>query len=155
EADRIIGIKGEREIVERAQRILKDQNARVQDFLKKTMPALTRDWLVGTARFRPLQEKGRDLPAHASNELVHGDAGAYGATHGDGIIRFFVNVNPVEDRVWVTKGSFPELYRRYGARAGILPQNGDHGRAMDERLLDKLRTSVANAATALVPSAKF
>jgi hypothetical protein len=155
EADKIIGIKGEREIVERAQRILKAQNVRVQEFLKRTMPGLTRDWLVGTASFRPLQEKGRDLPAHASNELVHVDAGAYGATHGDGIIRFFVNVNPVEDRVWVTKGAFPELYRRYGGEAGILPGKDANGGAMEEGALDRLRTSMANGLSALVPSAKF
>src|SRR5438105_7759428 len=69
EADRIVGIKGSKQVVERAQRILKEQNARIQAFLKKAIPALTKDWTVGTASFRPLQEKGRDLPAHASNEL--------------------------------------------------------------------------------------
>lgn len=155
EADRIIGIKGSREVVERAQRILKIQNVRVQGFLRRVIPELTRDWLVGTASFRPLQEKGRDLPAHASNELVHVDAGAYGATHGDGIIRFFVNVNPVEDRVWVTKGSFSELYRRYGGEAGILPPSGANGHAMEEGVLDRVRTSVTNGLSAIVPSAKF
>ena len=155
EADKIIGIKGERAIVERAQGILKAQNVRVQEFLKRVIPLLTRDWLVGTASFRPLQEKGRDLPAHASNELVHVDAGAYGATHGDGIIRFFVNVNPVEDRVWVTKGAFQELYRRFGGEAGILPDTAANGGAMEEGALDRLRTSVSHGLSALVPSAKF
>ncbi|MBI3858141.1 MAG: Kdo hydroxylase family protein [Planctomycetes bacterium] len=155
EVDKIIGIKGSREIVERAQRILKEHNGRVQDFLKKSMPSLVRNWMVGTASFRPLQEKGRDLPTHASNEIVHVDAGAYGATHGDGIIRFFVNVNPVEDRVWVTKGAFPDLYRRYGAEARVLPQNGANGSAMDEGMLDRLRTSLSSGLSALVPSAKF
>lgn len=155
EADKIIGIKGSSEVIQRTQRILKEHNARVQAFLKKTVPALTRDWMVGTASFRPLQEKGRDLSAHASNELVHVDAGAYGATHGDGIIRFFVNVNPVEDRVWVTKGAFPELYRRYGAAAGIVPQNGANGHAMEEGMMDRLRTSVMNGLSAIVPSARL
>jgi hypothetical protein len=155
EAGKIIGIKGSPEIISRAQRILNEHNGRVQAFLKRTMPALTKNWLVGTASFRPLQEKGRDLPAHASNELVHVDAGAYGATHGDGIIRFFVNVNPVEDRVWITKGAFSELYRRYGSRAGIAPENGANGHAMEEGLLDRARTSLANGLSAIVPSAKF
>jgi hypothetical protein len=155
EADKIIGIKGSREVIDRAQRILKESNVRVQAFLKKAIPALTKDWMVGTASFRPLQEKGRDLPAHASNELVHVDAGAYGATHGDGIIRFFVNANPTEDRVWVTKGAFPELYRRCGSQAGVTPANGANGLAMNESVLDRLRTSVSNGLSALVPSAKF
>ena len=155
EADKIIGIRGSKEVVDRAQRILKEQNARHQAFLKKAIPTLAKNWKVGTASFRPLQEKGRDLPAHASNERVHVDAGAYGATHGDGIIRFFINVNPVEDRVWVTKGAFPELYRRYGATAGVVPSTAASGRAMDEGVFDRLRTSFSNACTALVPSAKF
>jgi hypothetical protein len=155
EADRIIGIKGGKAVVERAQRILKDQNARHQAFLRKAIPALAKDWKVGTASFRPLQEKGRDLPAHASNELVHVDAGAYGATHGDGIIRFFINVNPAEDRVWVTKGAFPDLYQRYGEKAGVLPENGANGHAMEEGVLDRLRTSFSRVCSAIVPSAKF
>ena len=149
EAGKIIGIKGEASVIERTQRILKEHNGRVQAFLTRMMPTLTRQWIVGTASFRPLQEKGRDLSAHASNELVHVDAGAYGATHGDGIIRFFVNVNPDEDRVWVTKGAFSELYRRYGAQAGVV------GHDMDEGPLDKLRTSVMNGLSAVVPPAKF
>jgi hypothetical protein len=153
EAGKIIGIKGSAEVIERTQSILKAHNNRVQAFLKRMMPTLTKEWLVGTASFRPLQERGRDLPAHASNELVHVDAGAYGATHGDGIIRFFVNVNPVEDRVWVTKGAFADLYRRFGADAGILPTNG--GSDMNEGLLDKLRTGLATGLAAVVPPAKF
>jgi hypothetical protein len=155
EAGKIIGIKGTPDVIARTQRILNEHNGRVQAFLKRMMPTLTKDWLVGTASFRPLQEKGRDLPAHASNELVHVDAGAYGATHGDGIIRFFVNVNPIEDRVWVTKGAFSELYRRFGTEAGIVPENGANGHAMDEGLLDRMRTSFAKGASAIVPSAKF
>lgn len=153
EAGKIIGIKGGPEIVERTARLLKEQNARVQDFLKKIIPGLTRDWTVGTASFRPLQEKGRNLSAHASNERVHVDAGAYGATHGDAILRFFVNVNPVEDRVWATKGSFPELYRRYGSEAGILPRNGDG--AMEEGWMDRIRSSFCGGLSAVVPAAKF
>ena len=155
EADKVIGIKGDRETVERTRRILKEQNARVQAFLQRVIPSLTRNWTVGTASFRPLQEKGRNLSAHASNELVHVDAGAYGATHGDGIIRFFVNVNPVEDRVWATKGAFTELYQRCGTEAGILPTDGPDSRAMEEGLLDRMRSSLCSGLSAVVPAAKF
>jgi hypothetical protein len=52
------------------------------------------------------------------------DAGAYGATDGDRILRFFVNVNPARDRVWATKGSFEDIIARYGARAGLLDDAG-------------------------------
>ena len=92
---------------------------RVRTLLEKAMPEFARGWTPGTTSFRPLQEKGRALAAHASNERVHVDAGAYGATHGDRILRFFVNVNPVEDRVWVSKGSFPQLFAEHGRAAGV------------------------------------
>ena len=59
-----------------------------------SIPALAENWQVGTSSFRPLQEQGRNLDSHASNERVHVDAGAYGATHGNRVFRFFVNVNP-------------------------------------------------------------
>ena len=68
---------------------------------------------------------------------MHVDAGAYGATHGDHILRFFVNVNPSEDRVWATKGAFPYLYDRYGAAAGIA---GAH--LLERGALDHLRTGL-------------
>lgn len=120
ESDKVYGIEGDQQEVERARRILSDHKKQVEAFLNKIAPHFTREWLVGTSTYRPLEEKGRNLSAHASNELVHVDAGAYGATHGDRVFRFFVNVNGEnKDRVWASKGPFHEIYRRYGAAAGI------------------------------------
>ena len=107
------------EVRERVNRILKKTSDDIAAFLSRAAPRLTERWTIGTCSFRPIQEQGRDLDAHASNELVHIDAGAYGATNGDRILRFFINVNPQEDRVWVTKGNFPELLRAHGERAGL------------------------------------
>jgi len=154
EVDRIIGIKGQREVIDRTQAILKAHSQRAQAFLGKAIPSLSKQWMVGTSSFRPMQERGRNLSAHASNELVHVDAGAYGATHGDRIIRFFVNVNPVEDRVWITKGAFPELYQRFGERAGVGRRNGNQA-YLQEGVLDRLRTAAVNTMAAVVPPAKL
>jgi hypothetical protein len=119
EADRLTGLRAPREVRSRAHAILRAHSARVRAFLERSMPEFTRGWQPGTSSFRPLEEEGRNLSAHASNELVHVDAGAYGATHGDRVLRFFVNVNPSRERVWVTKGTFAELYRRHARDAGI------------------------------------
>lgn len=154
EADRIFGVKAPPEMMERAHQVLKDHSRRVQDFLSRAAPALVRDWKVGTSSFRPMQEKGRNLSAHASNERVHIDAGAYGATHGDRIVRFFVNVNPSEDRVWITKGAFPDLYRKYGRIAGVVPENGD-GSHLEEGAMDRFRTAVFNTMAKILPPAKL
>lgn len=121
EANRVRGLEGTLEEIERASGILKKHHERVNVFLTSLMPNLSCNWTVGTSSFRPVQERGRDLKPHSSNELVHFDAGAYGATNGDRIFRFFVNVNPNEDRVWATKGTFPDVYARYGEAAGISP----------------------------------
>ena len=106
-----------------------------------TIPSLTRDWRLGTCSFRPIEERGRNLKPHASNELVHIDAGAYGATNGDRILRFFVSLNPARDRVWATKGAFPTLFDKYGAQAGIRPvQRGT--RSLRKGPLDHARTGL-------------
>jgi 3-deoxy-D-manno-oct-2-ulosonic acid (Kdo) hydroxylase len=118
-AGRLVGLNAPRDIVERTRNILRDHARRVREFLQSSMPAFTRGWRVGTSSYRPLEEQGRGLSAHASNELVHVDAGAYGATHGDRILRFFVNLNPQRERVWSSKGSFAELWQKHGAQAGV------------------------------------
>lgn len=124
DADRLTGLKGGAAARERTHRILKEHSGRVAAFLARAMPELVKGWTVGTSSFRPLQERGRNLSAHASNELVHVDAGAYGATHGDRILRFFINVNPTEERRWATRGAFEAVYRRWGAPAGVAPPPG-------------------------------
>ena len=143
EVDKITRLKGDKELISRATRILKEHNGRVQTFLKRAMPGLSRNWKVGTASFRPLEERGRNLSAHASNERVHVDAGAYGATHGDRVLRFFVNINPSAERVWVSKGPFAEVYRRYGRRAGI---DTDKPRTLVKGFLNSVYSGALRAA---------
>ena len=86
-ADRLAGVRAPAPVLARARGILKEHARRVRGFLEQAMPDFTRGWEPGTTSFRPLEEKGRALGAHASNELVHVDAGAYGATHGDRILQ--------------------------------------------------------------------
>lgn len=119
EADTVRGLQGNGDLANRVHEILTDHSRKVRGFLDRVIPSVTRDWTMGTCSFRPMEERGRNLKPHASNELVHFDAGAYGATNGDRILRIFVNINPSEDRVWATKGGFPELYRKYGEAAGV------------------------------------
>ena len=120
ESGKIRGLDSEdREVVNRVTQILLSVSDDIASYLQQMMPRLTRDWTVGTCSFRPIEEQGRNLSAHASNELIHVDAGAYGATNGDRILRFFINVNPDSDRVWASKGAFPELCRRYAGQAGL------------------------------------
>lgn len=141
ETDQVHGLDGSADLNALARRILTEHSTRLQAFLEQAMPILTRAWRVGTCSFRPIQEQGRDLKPHASNELVHIDAGAYGATNGDRILRFFVNINPDQDRVWVSKGAFPDLYSKYGDAAGITSATRS-SRSLRKGPLDHVRTGL-------------
>jgi hypothetical protein len=154
EEGRTRGLDGDdAEMVERVNRVLINISDDIAAFLGKVAPRLTDNWTVGTCSFRPMQEQGRNLSAHASNELIHVDAGAYGATHGDRILRFFINVNPVEDRVWATKGSFPELFAEHGERAELGYRNAGPG-FLSRGPLDHLRSGFINLAARGVPVLK-
>ncbi len=151
EAHRLAGIKADSGVAARTLEILESYSTRVLTLLRRLMPRFMASACLGTTSFRPMQEQGRNLSPHASNELVHVDAGAYGATHGDRILRFFTNVNPSEDRVWVTKGTFADLYQHHAKAAGIA------GRArvrVEEKWMDRAYTKLVRAASRWVPLAK-
>src|SRR5205814_10041251 len=140
EADKLTGLRAPREVRARTRAILRAHSARVRAFLERAMPEFTRGWQPGTSIFRPLEEEGRNLSAHASKELVHVDAGAYGATHGDRILRFFVNLNPSAARVWISRGTFAELFEKHGAEAGLAPG------ALDAALPERAYSGLLRAA---------
>lgn len=141
EADRVTGLDDHSEIAGLVYDALSNHRSRVTEFLQTVMPALSENLRAGTCSFRPLEEKGRNLKPHASNELVHIDAGAYGATNGDRILRFFVNVNPETDRIWKSKGAFPDLFEQYGREAGL---HGDLTPSLERGVLGRMRTSLLN-----------
>jgi len=122
EVDAVLGLKGDPDLKASITRILKGYSEQVQALLRRHTPALVPDWQVATCSFRPIQEQGRKLKPHASNELIHIDAGAYGATHGKRILRFFTNMHPTESRIWTSKGSFADLFPRFRAAAGMSPE---------------------------------
>jgi len=151
DADRVYGLSGDRAVADRTTRILKAHRDRVNAFLRRALSAFVPNWVEGTTSFRPLQEKGRNLSKHASNELLHIDAGAYGATHGARIFRFFTNINATEPRVWRVKGTFPDLLQEYGRAAGIV--NGG-GARLDEGVFDRLFSGFIRGVSAVVPMAR-
>ena len=137
EAGSVRGLDKNSPIADLVKTVLINHSDRVSAFLRDQLPGLFDNALVGTCSFRPMEEQGRNLKPHASNELIHIDAGAYGATNGDRILRFFVNVNPTTDRVWATRGAFPQLLKKYRDAAGL---EGVSPRALKKGPLGHLRT---------------
>ena len=153
QSDQVRGLRKGTSLQTLSRRVLKHHSSVVSDFLNQAMPDLFRDVRIGTSSFRPLEERGRKLKPHASNELIHVDAGAYGATNGDRILRFFVNVNPAVDRVWASKGSFRQLFEEYGEQAGLSGTGNDLGH-LDKSAMGKLRTLILKGLSHLgVPQA--
>ncbi len=153
EAGKVSGLEADEETTRRVTDTLRSHLDEVQAFLRRVTGDLIEDARVGTCSFQPIEEKGRNLKPHASNELVHVDAGAYGATNGDRILRFFVNVNPVRDRVWATKGSFEDMIERYGARAGLLDDAGRLQVNIEKRGGDRMVSALVAGLSHLNPLA--
>lgn len=135
---RLSGLKADAQTCRRTARALGDHLAAVVSFLRRVMPQLCEGWTVASTTLRPFQERGRNLEPHLSDELVHVDGGSYGATHGDRILRFFVNINEQEDRVWASKGPLQDVLDRHGIGAGLLDRTG--------RLQVKIEESTADRA---------
>ncbi len=117
-ADRVTGMGGPRDLRDRLSRILKEHHDRVEQFLRGVIPSLASGWTSGSSSLRAFQEKDRDLPLRGRSDLIHLDAGAYGVTRGDLILRFLTNLDDA-DRVWRVKGTVADLVEKYGAAAGL------------------------------------
>ena len=113
ESDTIPRFEAAPEVKQRVEQILRTHGQRVEAFLRRSCPDFVPGWTLGTTSFRSIEEQGRNLKPRSSNELVHVDAGAYGATNGARILRFFVNIHPSRNRVWGTKGSFNAIMDRH------------------------------------------
>jgi hypothetical protein len=113
ESDSIPRFEAAPEIKRRMETLLRTHGQRVEAFLRSSCPHFVNGWTLGTTSFRSIEEQGRKLKPRSSNELVHVDAGAYGATNGARILRFFVNIHPTRDRVWGTKGTFRDIMSRH------------------------------------------
>ncbi len=154
EVDRITGLEADAATGERLTRTLKEHLAQVSGFLHRQVPHLTEDWTVGTCSVRPIEERGRNLEPHASNELVHVDAGAYGATDGDRILRFFVNFNDREDRVWATQGPIDRIVERFGREAGLIGADGRLARRLTKGPADRALSAALGGLAHLNPLAR-
>jgi hypothetical protein len=150
ESDSIPRFEAEADVKQRVERILRTHGQRVERFLRRSCPDFVPGWTLGTTSFRSIEERGRNLQPRSSNELVHIDAGAYGATNGARILRFFVNVHPQRDRVWGTKGSFNALMQRHH-ELWTAAKGGKPRVTIDKGPLDRLYSGFIKAASKLYP----
>lgn len=150
ESDSIPRFDAAPDVKDRIERILRTHGQRVEALLRRTCPDYVPGWTLGTTSFRSIEEQGRKLKPRSSNELVHVDAGAYGATNGARILRFFVNIHPTRDRVWGTKGSFQDIMSRH-PELWAAARGGKPRVTIDKGPLDKLYSGLIGAVGKLYP----
>jgi hypothetical protein len=150
ESDSIPRFDAAPEVKDRIEQILRTHGQRVEAFLRRSCPDFVPGWTLGTTSFRSIEEQGRKLKPRSSNELVHVDAGAYGATNGARILRFFVNIHPTRDRVWGTKGSFRAIMSRH-PELWDAAKGGKSRVGIDKGPLDRLYSGFIGAVGKLYP----
>lgn len=103
----------------RLKAILKSYSDWAAQFLGDRIPEYKDRWIRDFASYRPIEEKGRKARLTARNDLAHVDAFPTRPTHGDRILRVFININPAKGRVWVTSETFEGLAERFARQVGI------------------------------------
>ncbi|MBZ5523607.1 MAG: Kdo hydroxylase family protein [Acidobacteriia bacterium] len=106
---------------ERLHRIMRHFSQEATGFVSKLLAPYAGKMKLDFASFRPLEEEGRDLPLHKRNDLLHVDAFPTRPTRGGRILRFFVNINPKEGRVWNIGEPFDVLMPKLVQKHKISP----------------------------------
>jgi len=123
QAQLIRGIKAPPDIEQRTQTILREYQDRVEACLHRLVPSFTHGWTSATSSLRVFEENNRGLPIRTRSDLIHLDAGTYGAARGDLILRFLTNLDDKE-RVWRCKGTVSDLVETFGEAAGLQRNDG-------------------------------
>ncbi len=105
---------------ERLRRLMRGFSRQSVQLLSRLLPRYAAGWKTDYASLRPFEEEGRALSLHARNDLLHFDAFPTRPTHGDRIMRFFINLHPSRPRVWLTTDGFEALAGRFADEAGLL-----------------------------------
>ncbi len=111
------------EQAERLQRLLGDFSRNATTWLAEQLPTYASAWQLDRVTLRTEEEATRKVRLSARNDLLHFDAFPSRPSQGNRILRLYVNINPVDDRVWVISESFAKVFEKLGAKVG-LPNDG-------------------------------
>ena len=118
--DRLTGIDASRSPdAERLLAIFRNYSNQITDFLTRLLPPYAGRWRRDFASFRSVEERGRPARTRARNDLPHVDAFPTRPTNGARILRVFTNLNPAQNRVWITSDPFAVLAERFARQVGI------------------------------------
>jgi hypothetical protein len=120
--DKLSGVEEKSGEVEHMHEVMRRYSASVESFLEEFLAPYQRRWRLDYASFRPLEEKGRDLPVRRRNDLLHTDAFPTRPTRGWRILRFFHNIHPSRTRDWVVGEPFARVVHAFAPTKLAIPQ---------------------------------
>jgi len=103
----------------RLHELMRNYSNQVVQFLTKFLAPYASNWTLDFATWRPLEEKNRDLPLHKRNDLMHVDSFPTRPTNGGRILRVFTNINPAQNRVWITSQTFDVVGPHFAKAIGL------------------------------------
>jgi len=122
--NRVTGLdKSESSEAEALRAILQSYSQNAARFLGELLPPYAGKWKLDFASYRPIEEHGRPARLHARNDLPHVDAFPTRPTNGDRILRLFTNINPTQNRVWITAPSFAAIAAHFAKTVGLPRQS--------------------------------
>jgi 3-deoxy-D-manno-oct-2-ulosonic acid (Kdo) hydroxylase len=123
--------------VERLRAIVRGYSQRSSKFLDELLTPYQGKWKLDYASYRPLEERGRPARLRARNDLPHVDAFPTRPTNGDRILRLFTNINPAQNRVWITSQTFDVVGPHFAKAIGLPRAEGSDAMARMFRSLAK------------------
>ncbi len=105
--------------MKRAHEIMRAFSSRSIAFMSSFLKHYASAWKIDYASFRPIEEQGRKASLHSRNDLLHFDSFPTRPSHGDRLLRIFVNIHPERARVWVTSDHFEALAGRFADEVGL------------------------------------
>ncbi len=102
--------------------IMRRYSGSIAEFLSKFLAPYENQWRRDYASYRPIEEKGRDLPLRRRNDLLHVDAFPTRPTRGKRILRFFHNIHPERTRDWAVGEPFPKIVASFTPRKLPVPR---------------------------------
>jgi hypothetical protein len=119
--DRVTGLDAsEQAEAAELRRILHNYSQASVEFLTRFLQPYAGKWKLDFASFRPVEEQGRQVRLHARNDLLHFDSFPTRPTNGARILRFFTNINPTQNRVWLTSQTFESFGAHFARKTGKL-----------------------------------
>jgi hypothetical protein len=123
--DRLRGIdQNDRAQLNRVHEIMRGFSNRSIAFMASFLRRYASDWKLDFASFRPIEEEGRRRSLHSRNDLLHVDSFPSRPSHGDRLLRIFVNLHPHRARVWITSDHFADLAGQFASRIGLTRSPG-------------------------------